>query len=284
MSQRFDYVPACSPGNKPCGRSCIPETRNCLRHQRDKLGKSALYASSGSFAAYIGAKALGNSAEAAAARNPNRRVNLGAGWRDFNTTFSPGSPGYKRAVASNTLSRTSDVLSAISLAQSLRSAHKQYQLTKRRSESRDNQKKRKDHNFRSDFKQLKCGPTTRQCGNRCLPLSQNCGIHSGRKVARTGLGIEAAGTALGIAGANTYNKKLEAVGAGLRVVGNVAQATGSQKIASEYFKQGDYGKAALYQGLAGGSLVKTGIGAVSTTARVQNLQKHSNQKRTVAPL
>lgn len=267
MPQRLDYIPACTPGNKPCGRRCIPASKDCNRSEMQRLNQSSFNWGSASLGTGLAASALSLST--------NSLKPPGA------TGFYPGDRGYKRVVAANTLKKASDVTGVISAVQALRAIHKQYQVHKERKS-----RKRKDAiSDRLDFKKpLNCGVKTYQCGSRCIPRDQVCNITKAQLVARAGLGVEAVGALAGVVGANTHSKKLEAIGAGLRVAGNIAQTAGSQKLATEYFKQGDYGRAALYQGLGAGSLVKAGIGSTSLSARLRNIQKHSNQNRTVAQL
>jgi len=138
---------------------------------------------------------------------------------------------------------------------------------------------------RADFqKTLNCGAGSYQCGNRCIPKDNKCGIRTGRKVGRIGLAAEAAGYAAGVAGAASNNRPLMLAGSVLSTAGNMAQLYGSQKIAEGYASQGENTKATLYRALSIGSGAKAALGTATTAARIRNINKYRGEKREIAQL
>lgn len=129
---RNDYVPACTPGNKPCGRRCIPQEQDCGKFEQKRLQRSAGDLALGSFGTYVGSELAGMSANAAN--------------RTGSRTFYPGQPGYKRVLANNALQKASLGLGVASIVQSVRAAKK-----KEENQSARSSKKRGDSIWADGF-------------------------------------------------------------------------------------------------------------------------------------
>lgn len=143
VNTRNDYIPACTPGNKPCGRRCIPQSMNCDKSEQQRLAKSGFALGVGGLGATAASSLLAASAMQAGENLPQNKWKMPG---DF--TYAPGQAGYKRALGSQAAQYAGLGLGAASLVQNVRAVKKRMEIEQ---QSGSKSKKRKDSMWASGF-------------------------------------------------------------------------------------------------------------------------------------